>query len=127
SGSKATLLEATGSLSAAHLYQTHLNIGLLADGVESETYTVEEADKNLKSVLDLMKMVDTQLTRVAKDGIDKEDQDSIREMQAIAGLLKLQSASLKAYWANGDMEQAAQYHKARKAAWQGLSKVMGME
>jgi hypothetical protein len=124
---KASFLEALGGLSVAHLYQTHLNIGLLADGVESETYTVEEAEKNLKSVIDLMKMVDGQLANVSKSGIDAEDQESIRDLQAIAALLHLQTTALRAYWADGDMEQAANYHKARKGAWQGLSKVMGIE
>ncbi len=124
---KAGFLEALGGLSATHLYQTHLNIGLLADGVESETYTVEEAEKNLKSVVDLMKLVDVQLTKVTKSGIDKEDQESIVQIQTVASLLRLQVDSLRAYWATGEMEHAAQYHKARKASWQGLSKVMGID
>lgn len=120
-------LEALGGLSATHLYQTHLNIGLLADGVESETYTVEEADKNLTTVIDLMKLVDGQMARVTKAGIDKEDQESIEQIQAVAMMHRRQADALRAYWASGEKEQAEQYHKARKAAWTGLAKVMGLD
>src|SRR5262245_57768816 len=38
------MLETLGGLSAAHLYQSYLNIGLLADAVENETYTEAQAN-----------------------------------------------------------------------------------
>src|ERR1019366_2779960 len=100
---RADFLEALGSLSATHLYQTHLNIGLLADGVESETYTIEEAEKNLKSVVEMMKHVEAQQTRLATSGLDPDDQDSIREIQAVSAMLHLQIDSLRAYWATEEV------------------------
>lgn len=124
---KANFLEALGGLSATHLYQSHLNIGLLADGVESETYTIEDAEKNLKSVVELMKHVEAQHARLVKSGLDSDDQDSIRQIQAVSAMLHLQIDSLRAYWATEDVEQANQYHLARKASWQGLTKVLGLE
>jgi hypothetical protein len=124
---KGVLLEALGSLSVTHLYQSHLNIGLLADGVESETYSVDEAEANLKSVIEMMKHVDNQLGKLVKTGLDQEDQDSIREIQAVSGMLNLQIESLRSYWASDDAAHASQYHVARKATWQGLSKVLGLD
>jgi hypothetical protein len=120
-------LEALGGLSATHLYQSHLNIGLLADGVESETYSVAEADKNLKTVVAMMKLVDGQLAKVTKTGLDPDDQESLRQIQAVAGLLHTQADALRAYWANGDKTQADRYHAARTAASAGLNKVMGRD
>jgi hypothetical protein len=120
-------LEALGSLSATHLYQTHLNIGLLADGVESETYSVEEAEKNLKSVVEMMETVEAQQARLAKSGLEPDDLDSMRQIQAVSAMLHLQIDALRAYWKTEEVEQADQYHLARKATWQGLSKVLGME
>ena len=122
---QAGFLEALGGLSAAHLYQSHLNLGLLADGVESETYTIEEAQKNLKSVVELMTQVDGQLAKITKTGLDAADQASIKEIQAIAALLHLQADSLKAYWASGERDEAEQFQRARKTTWVGLSDVLG--
>lgn len=124
---KAGFLEALGGLSATHLIQSHLNIGLLADGVESETYTIAEAEKNLQSVTDSMKLVDVQLAKLSKSGLDHEDKDSIRQIQAVTALLHLQAKSLRAYWATGAMDHAVQFQEARKASWTGLSKVLGIE
>ena len=42
-------------------------------------------------------------------------------------MLRLQTKTLLAYWDSGDMEQANQYHEARKAAWTGLSKILGLD
>jgi len=126
-GHRASFLEALGGLSATHLYQSHLNIGLLADAVESDTYSVEDGEKNLKSVVELMKMVDGQLAKVSDSGLEKVDQDSIQQIQTVNALLRLQVDSLRTYWATGEADDAEQYHKARKATWQGLAKVMGFE
>jgi hypothetical protein len=120
-------LEALGGLSASHLYQTYLNIGLLADGVEKDVYTQEEADKMLASVMDLMKLVDVQLAKVRKADLTADDQVSFDRIKAVMGLLRLQSETLKNYWASGDTNDATQYHLAREAAWKGLSKVLGLD
>lgn len=124
---RSDLLEALGGLSATHLYQSHLNIGLLADAVESEIYTIEDAEKSLSSVVELMKLVDAQLAKVAKAGIDAGDQESIRELQAVTAMLHMQAGSLRSYWATGQMEHAEQYHKAREAASQGLAKILDLD
>jgi hypothetical protein len=120
-------LEALGGLSASHLYQTYLNIGLLADSVEKEAYTQEEADKMLASVTDLMKLVDVQLAKVRQSDLTSDDQISLERIKAVMGLLRLQSETLQNYWDSGDENDAKQYHLAREAAWKGLSKVLGLE
>jgi hypothetical protein len=124
---KADFLEALGSLSATHLYQSHLNIGLLADGVESGTYTIAEAEESLKPVLDMMKLVDARLAGLAKSELSAEDRRSIQQIQAVSALLRLQADALRAYWASGEKQQADDFQAARKASWQGVSKVMGLD
>jgi hypothetical protein len=42
-------------------------------------------------------------------------------------MLRLQAKALQDYWVSGETDKATQYHDARKAAWQGLSKVMQLE
>lgn len=124
---KTDFLEALGSLSATHLYQSHLNIGLLADGVESGTYTSAEAEESLKPVLDMMKQVEMRLAKLAKGEVNAEDRRSIEQIQAVSALLRLQADALRAYWATGEMQQADDFQQTRKASWQGVSKVMGIE
>jgi hypothetical protein len=60
---KTDVLEVLGALSATHLYQSHLNVGLLADSVESGSYTIAEAEESLKPVVDMMKLVEARVPR----------------------------------------------------------------
>jgi hypothetical protein len=121
---KEVFLEALGSLSAAHLFQTYLNIGLLADGVESEAYTPAQAEETLLSINEMMDQAETQLEKLTKLGLDAEDNAALEQIRTVAALLRLQSKCLKDYWRSGDMSQAKQYHEARQAAWKGLTKVL---
>ncbi len=71
------LLSALGGLSAAHLYQTYLNIGMLADGVEGEVYTAEEGLKLLDTVTAMIATVDAQLARLRSANLKAEDQQAL--------------------------------------------------
>jgi hypothetical protein len=125
--SQEAFLEALGSLSAAHLYQSYLNIGLLADGVESEAYTAKEAEETLLSIGEMIDQVERQLNKLGKAGLEADDQAAIEQIRAVSGMLRLQAKALQDYWVSGETDKATQYHDARKAAWQGLSKVMQLE
>ena len=71
-------LEVLGGLSAAHLYQSYLTIGLLAEGVESKAYSLEEAKTTLKIVTNCMNLVDKKLAKVEAWSLDPDDQDSLQ-------------------------------------------------
>jgi hypothetical protein len=120
------MLETLGGLSAAHLYQTYLNIGLLADAVEKETYSQAQALEMLTTVVGLMTTVDRQLDRLAKNELGAEDQRDVERMRSLTALLRVQIVALRAYWSTGSAQQAARYHEAREKAWQGLSEVLGL-
>ena len=121
---KERLLEALGSLSAAHLYQCYLNIGLLADNAENEAYTLEEADETLLSIANLLDQVDGQLDKLAKSNLASEDRAAIEQIKASAALLGIQAQLLKQYWLSGEEADAQRYHEARNAAWKGVSKIL---
>ncbi len=96
---KERFLEAIGSLSAAHLFHTYLNIGLLADGVESEVYSTKEAEETLQSIDDMMAQVDGQLGDLNKVGLDADDRAALEQIKAVAVMLRLQARSFcKDYW-----------------------------
>lgn len=121
------MLESLGGLSAANLYQSYLNIGLLADGVESKTFTIEGGASTLKIITNCLTLVDNKLAKLDKESLDPEDQGSLARIRAVTELLRIQARDLLAYWLTGGPVQSAQYQFARQASWKGLSQVLGID
>jgi hypothetical protein len=67
------LLETRGCQSAVHLYQSYLNIGLIADAVEHETCTHADGLKMLNTVAALMDVVDRQFDRLNRSDLPPAD------------------------------------------------------
>jgi hypothetical protein len=120
-------LEALGGMSAAHVYQSYLNIGLLADGVESEAYTKAEAEQMLATVAAMIDLVDRQLDKIGELDLEADDQHSVERIQELTVLLRRQASALRSYWASGDAEQIARYHEARETTWTTLGKLLGLD
>jgi hypothetical protein len=120
------LLETVGVLTAAHSYQTYLNIGLLADGRAKGTYSDKDASKVLDSVVALLDSVDQKLARLAKIDLEKQDRDSLEQMRDLSDLLHEQAKQLIAFWDSGKDDDGAKYENARKDSWAAISKLMGI-
>jgi hypothetical protein len=120
------LLETLGALTAAHCYQTYLNIGLIADGKARGVYTDRDAYKVLDSVLALEQALDRRLAAIDKLDLDKEDRASLDQMLLVSALIRKQAKELQTFWDTGRDEDAAQYESVRKDSWAALSKVMGI-
>lgn len=131
--SAAPALEALGALSAAHLYQSYLNIGLLADAAENEVYGDEEARKLLTSIAAWMDSVDGQLRRLDGAAFDAADQQRLAQVRRLTGLLRAQARALRAYWdaPEGDSvlrkDQEAKFHQARTDAWAGIKELLAIQ
>jgi len=121
-----SLLQTIGTLSAAHYFQTYLNIGFIADGKSQGTYTDKEARKVLAQVLSLLNSVDRQLEALGKRSLDKEDRDSLQQMRTISDLLRQQGKQLQTYWDNAQEQEAARYETLRRDAYAAISKLMGI-
>src|SRR4029077_15687161 len=78
---KERYLEALGSLTAVHLYQSYLNIGLLADAAENEQMDYADAEKTLAQIVRLMTLVDRQLDAIGKTGLDQNDQRAMQNIR----------------------------------------------
>jgi hypothetical protein len=113
------MLETLGGLSAAHLYQSYLNIGLLADAVDNKTYTQAQALEMLTTVVGLMDTVDKQLDRLARNDLSADDKRDVERIRSLSALLRVQVVALRLYWSTGSAQQAVRYHEARDKAWQG--------
>jgi hypothetical protein len=120
-------------LTAANLYQTYLGLGLLADGMEKDVYSVTEARKLLATLTALLDSVDAQLAVVAKGDIEAEDRQMLQRSGALAALLRTQAKELRAYWDTPDSDMTARtsheqrFHQARDQAWAALKELLGVE
>jgi hypothetical protein len=113
-------------LVGVHLYQSYLNIGVLADATEGDVYGPAEANKLLDRVTALMTNVERQLLRLEEAGKVK-DAKSLERSRRIAALLRSQATELRLYWATAGEEHARRYHKAREEAWAGITEMMGIK
>jgi hypothetical protein len=120
-------LKALGSMSAAHVYQTYLNLGLLADGMESSAWTKAEAEEMLTTVGYLIEVVDRELDKLADMNLSDDEKAGIKAMQNLTMLLRRQSNALRAYWTTGEQAQITRYQQAREAAWTELSDLLNLE
>jgi len=120
------LLEALGCQSAVHLYQSYLNIGLMSDAVAHKNCTPEEGSNMLNTVAGLMDVVDKQLEGLNKTDFRAEDKEGVQRIRAIASMMRVQVASLQAYWLTGDSQHADRYQKTREQAWGEISKILGL-
>ena len=123
----AVLTETVGLLAGLQLYQTYLNIGLLADARAEGLYEAPALTQLLGSVVTPLEKVEKQLEKVAKLKLSKEDEAAVARMQKIAGLLRQQGASLQSFWDTGGADHGKKYEEARQAAWKELSELLELE
>jgi hypothetical protein len=126
-GARDRALETMGTLTAAHLYQSFLNLGLLADAREREVYTEQEAEKLLDSVVRMIESVDRRLGQLSDDGFKEEDREAVEQARELSGLLRTQARELRAYWQTGDKKHADKFQQARQQSWSGIQAVLGVE
>jgi hypothetical protein len=120
-------LQSLGGLTGSHLYQTYVNNGLLADLVEGDLYTEEDARELLAALAALMDLAEQQLQRLAEAGLGAEDQRALEHTRQVTALMRLQVKELTAYWERGDRENAERFHKARAEAWTGIKELLRIE
>src|SRR5438105_14359241 len=91
---RAQLTETVGLLSGLYLYQTYLNIGLLADGKAERVYDEKAARAVLGSVVTPLAAVDEQLAKVGKTARTPADRDAVDKLRQIVTLLRQQGRDL---------------------------------
>jgi len=123
----ALLTETVGLLTGLQLYQTYLNIGLLADARAEGLYEPLTVAQLLGSAAAPLDKVDAQLGKIEKLKLAKEDAQAITRLRKIAGLLRTQSKELAAFWDTGKDEHGKKYETARQAAWKELNFLLDLE
>jgi hypothetical protein len=119
----AVLAETVGLL----VYQTYLNIGLLADARAEGLYEAGELTQLLGSVVVPLEKVEAQLGKVAKLKLPKEDAAAVARMQKLAGLLRQQGKSLEKFWETGVADHGKKYEAVRQEVWNELKELLDLD
>src|ERR1043165_3071665 len=91
------LLESVGSISSIYLYQSYINIGLLADAAKNETYAKEQSTAVLSTIVSLVQTVDSQMQKLENVGLDAEEVDAVKQVRKISDLLISQANHLQTH------------------------------
>jgi hypothetical protein len=121
------VVEALGGLTASHLYQTYLNIGLLADSVEGEVYEKDEARKLLDTVAGLMTAVDQQLDRVGRQSLKADERKAVDQARVVTATLRSQTRELLEYWEKGEKDSVTRFHQARQDSWTSIKILLNIQ
>jgi hypothetical protein len=117
--------EALGGLTGSHLYQSHLNIGLIADAVEKDLYTADQGRKLLEGIAGLLDAVGKKLQRLPRDTLPADEHKYLESARAIEKLLRTQIDELRKYWDTGEKARAEQFQKTRKQTTEALEDLLG--
>jgi hypothetical protein len=114
---------ALGTLTSVNIEQASLNIGLLADGVEGEVYSVAAARKTLDKVSALLDTTDLQLEELPAKAFTVRDRKRITQARNVLRLLQVQTVELRAYWNEKDKDAADRFQKARAEAEKAIKEL----
>jgi len=118
------LWKALGGLTRAHLYQNYLSIGMLADAVEEDLYTVAQGRTYLTSLTQIMEEVELDLSRLPETGLRPEERQVLGKVREVLVLLRAQTRELRAYWDTGEKASAERFRKARENAGTKLRELL---
>ena len=124
---RAQLTETVGLLSGLYLYQTYLNIGLLADGKAERVYDEKAARAVLATVVTPLDAVDKQLAKVGALAQTEADRQAAARLRQLVGLLRQQGQQLVTFWDSGKSADGARYEATRQEVWKQLNALLGLD
>jgi hypothetical protein len=122
----ALLLETLGASSASQVYQSYLNLGMLADAVAHRAYAEEEAYAILNTLTGFLQMMDRHMDNLAKV-IEAEDRNTLDKIRRVNRLLQVQTDALVIAWETGDQKKEDEYLETRAQCWDGIQEILGIE
>ncbi len=120
------LLECVGSLSAMHLYQSYLNLGLLADAYEHETYQQAEAEQILATIVTFVQTLDEQMAKIETGKLEPAEAKTLKEVRQISKKLEKQADLLQEIWEAVDPLASKNYQDLRKETWNEIRTMLGL-
>src|SRR5262249_34940975 len=123
---QATLTETVGLLSGLYLYQSYLNIGLLADSKAANIYEEKAVRHVLASIITPLDAVDKQLEKIGKAARTTADRDAAERLRGVVALLKRLGGELTTFWDSGRPEDGARYEATRQEGWKQISTLLSL-
>jgi hypothetical protein len=119
-----SVLALVGGLTTANLYQSYLNVGLLADSVAKGVYKPEHGKELLETVTKVIDTVERQLAQLPESDLTAGEKVRLAKVRSIVSLLRSEIKELQAYWASGDEEFVRKFQKIHKDVWSELEKLL---
>ena len=116
-----------GGLTASHLYQSHLNIGLIADGVGKKVYTAEQGKELLDKICQLMDTVERQLNQLPEEEFQPDEKKWLEKIRSVVSQLRSDCKELKSYWDSGEEADFLRFQKIHKNVSLEVEKLLGGE
>jgi hypothetical protein len=111
--SQEVVLAAVGGLMSAHLYQTYVSVGLLADSVEEGVYPLPKAKGLLETINSFIDHAERQLIQLPPSAFPtEEDRKAMETARGVLTLLRVQTKELRGYWDVEDGAAGAQEERA---------------
>ena len=121
------LRSALGAMTGISIRQAYLNVGLLADGVEAQTYKPAEAAKVLETVNAALITADRKLEQLPDKALGADDREDVARVRQAIRLLMAQVKALKAYWADKNKDSAERFQKTREVSWKAIKELLQTE
>ena len=116
-----------GVLSASYLYQSYLNIGLLADATAGGVYEIQEALAQCESLLTVIGGVRDEMLAYSKQIKSESDRLYVESLVKVADLLIQEGSALLRFYETNDETYAEEFMKFNELAQQAVSQLLGME
>jgi hypothetical protein len=113
-----------GGLLGANLVQGQLSIGLVADAVEGELYSLADARKLLGTVSVVLDAVEEQLDGLPAERLKEADRQELEQFRNVLGQLRTQVKELRLYWDTDKKEHADRYLKVRNETKEALNTLL---
>jgi hypothetical protein len=126
------VLDVVGSLMSAHLYQTFVSIGLLADAVEEGVYPIPKGKALLATLDSFIEHAEQQLVQLPPSAFPtEEDRRAMETARSLLTKLRKQTKEVAAYWdAKDDKERSehlANFREARTDAGGMIQKLVNVQ
>lgn len=116
-----------GVLSVSYLYQSYLNIGLLADATSGDIYSPDESLLQLGDLLGVIGGVRDEIYSYSKQVESESDKLYLESLVRIADLLLQEAGALMRYFETSEDSYAQQYLELNELAQQAINQILGME
>ena len=116
-----------GHFSAVFLYQSYLNIGMIADAWTQNVYKPEDAKSFLQTNIGFITNSMKNWKELTDFSISVEDRDTLLAMITAAEDLKCEADAMLKYIESRNQADMDSYERCRTAAWAKIEKYMDSE